>query len=327
MKTPETLTPNQERPTALPPATGSGVFRECRAACPHYGNYILDACGDEWITIQKEGCPMKRVNAFAFYTFGQTIQPLLQITAGQPVSEWSARLLQAAQWIESTCDNPMLPLRVCQNAGKNAVEWIRLITAKPGDYIITSADANALVVSLFDFQAVFREELSVADFYVVSQKAHFSTTTLVENGEQMFPADFRKELPEEAIHDIQQGARCFAFELPTAAGFHFLRAIEAVIHSFYDVLSGNAPRPHRSAMGIYIDELIKLNANPELVLVLRQIKDLHRNPVVHPEETLDMTEAQMLMGIMQSAMFSMIQITKEKKSTAIVAASPATSQP
>src|SRR5438552_13467320 len=112
----------------------------------------------------------------------------------------------------------------------------------------------------------------------------------------MFPDEIRKELPGEAIHDIKQGARCFAFELPTAAGFHFLRAIEAVIHSFYDVLSNNAKRPKRAAMGIYIDELIKLNANAELVATLKQIKDLHRNPIIHPEETLDMIEAQMLMG-------------------------------
>ena len=92
-----------------------------------------------------------------------------------------------------------------------------------------------------------------------------------------------------------------------------MRAIEAVIHKFYDVLSNQAKRPDRAAMGIYIDELIKLNANPELVATLKQIKDLHRNPVVHPEETLDMIEAQMLMGIMQSAIFAMMQIVKQKR--------------
>src|SRR5205809_3954280 len=140
----------------------------------------------------------------------------------------------------------------------------------------------------------------------------------------MFPDEIRKELPGEAIHDIKQGARCFAFELPTAAGFHFLRAIEAVIHSFYDVLSNQAKRPKRAAMGIYIDELIKLNANPELVATLKQIKDLHRNPIIHPEETLDMIEAQMLMGIMQSAIFAMTQIVKQKQPVQAATASPIT---
>lgn len=170
-----------------------------------------------------------------------------------------------------------------------------------------------VIGSLLDFQAVLREELNISDTYIVAPKAHFSTTTLVENGELMFPEEIRNLLQGEAIHDIRQGARCFAFELPTAAGFHFLRAIEAVIHKFYDVLSNGAKRPVRAAMGIYIDELIKLNANPELVATLKQIKDLHRNPVVHPEETLDMIEAQMLMGIMQSAIFAMTKIVKQKQ--------------
>jgi hypothetical protein len=170
-----------------------------------------------------------------------------------------------------------------------------------------------VVGTLLDFQAVLREELNISDTYVVAPKAHFSTTTLIENGELMFPEEIRNLLPSEAIYDIQQGARCFAFELPTAAGFHFLRAIEGVIRKFYDSLSNNSKRPTRAAMGIYIDELIKLNANPELVATLKQIKDLHRNPVNHPEETLDMIEAQMLTGIMQSAIFAMIQIVKTKQ--------------
>ena len=207
----------------------------------------------------------------------------------------------------------MLPLRVCKNAGSNAVAWIRQLASKPATSLIEPNDVSTVIGTLLDFQAVLREELNISDTYIVAQKAHFSTTTLVENGELMFPDEIRRLLPDEAIHDIQQGARCFAFELPTAAGFHFLRAIEAVIHSFYDVLSNQAKRPKRAAMGIYIDELIKLNANPELVATLKQIKDLHRNPIIHPEETLDMIEAQMLMGIMQSAVFAMTQIVKAKQ--------------
>jgi len=235
------------------------------------------------------------------------------------------QLLSAAQWIEGTCNNPMLPLRVCRNQRNNAVTWIRQLAGKPADSPIQANNVTMVVGSLLDFQAVLREELNISDTYIVAQKAHYSTTTLVESGELMFPDEIRNELPTEAVYDIKQGARCFAFELPTAAGFHFLRAIEAVIHKFYDVLSNNARRPNRAAMGIYIDELIKLNANPDLVATLRQIKDLHRNPIIHPDETLDMIEAQMLMGIMQSAVFAMIQIVKNKQK--LLAPTPALVSP
>src|SRR5881394_2225527 len=151
---------------------------------------------------------MKRINPFAFYQFGQVIQPLLSLPAGRPVAEWSAQLLSAASWIENTCNNPMLPLRVCKNAGSNAVAWIRQLASKPATSLIEPNDVSTVIGTLLDFQAVLREELNISDTYIVAQKAHFSTTTLVENGELMFPDEIRRLLPDEAIHDIQQGARC-----------------------------------------------------------------------------------------------------------------------
>src|SRR5205807_1334753 len=115
-----------------------------------------------------------------FYQFGQTIQPLLNIPTGGLVGAWSASLLSAAAWIESTCNSPLLPLRACRGAGNNAITVIRQLASKPADSQITASDSAAVVASLFDFQAVFREELNISDTYIVAQKAHFSTTILVE---------------------------------------------------------------------------------------------------------------------------------------------------
>src|SRR5438128_2106982 len=105
---------------------------------------------------------MKRINPFAFYQFGQTIQPLLALPVGALVGEWSARLIFAAQWIESTCNSPMLPLRVCKNVGNNAVSLIRKVSEQPADSKIMAQDASMVIGSLLDFQAVLREELNVS---------------------------------------------------------------------------------------------------------------------------------------------------------------------
>jgi hypothetical protein len=265
---------------------------------------------------------MQRLNPHGFYQFGASMQSLFGLQANQKVDIWNWTLLTAANWIEWTCNSPLLRLRVCTNSGAQLAKQLKDLSAKGPEHVLTQTEISALLVNVMDFQAVLKEELSVSDTYIVAPKGAFSTPTLIENGELLFAEDIRSELPQEAIHDIKQGARCFVFELPTAAGFHFHRAIEAVIHTFYDSLSGGAPRPKRSAMGIYIDELIKLNANAELVATLKQIKDLHRNPVVHPEETLDMNEAQMLMGIMQSAIFSMVKIVMEKKAQTVASTPP-----
>lgn len=47
--------------------------------------------------------------------------------------------------------------------------------------------------------------------------------------------------------------------------------------------------------------------------VLRQIKDLHRNELMHPDVTLDMDEALNLWGIAQSAIASMLPSLPDKQ--------------
>jgi hypothetical protein len=82
------------------------------------------------------------------------------------------------------------------------------------------------------------------------------------------------------------------------------------------------PRPISDKVRL-LDRINTLDAS-ELVATLKQIKDLHRNPIIHPEETLDMIEAQMLTGIMQSAIFAMIQIVKGKQKQVATTVTPQT---
>jgi hypothetical protein len=251
---------------------------------------------------------MNKVNPFAFYQFGQVMQPLLQIPPGAPVKDWLGVLAGAQGWVESTSTEPILGLRVCVGHSQRVVNAIKAITQLGPDGEVTPQQSSELIGAILDFQAVFHAEMSDSDTYIVPQRSIFSTHALIENGERMFQPDVLAKMPELAINDVRQGTRCFAFELPTAAGFHFLRAVEEVIHLHYDILAKGAPRPARSAMGIYLDKLVELNAQPEIVAVLKQIKDLHRNPLSHPDAILDMPGAQMVMGLMQSAIFAMMKI-------------------
>ena len=263
---------------------------------------------------------MIRITGNLFYDIGAALHPLGIIKAGDTLMPRGLNmLLNAQQQLEYLLKHPVLPLQICTEDGwalhktiakvlKRVEEQLTVESDKEFKNEFDNSEAYLLGEGVKKFEAVFAAELSHLETYFVSSKGIFSTTTLIESGDHMFPESIRSKLPKEAIEDIKQGTKCFAFELPTAAAFHFLRAIEAVIHSHYDILSGNAARPKRSAMGLYIDELIKFNAQPEIVEALKQIKDLHRNPVAHPEEVLDMADAQMLMGIMQSAISAMAKV-------------------
>ncbi|MDR3406032.1 MAG: hypothetical protein P4L99_26335 [Chthoniobacter sp.] len=258
---------------------------------------------------------MNKVNPYAFYQFGQIIQPLMQIAPGASVRDWTNSLSTAQEWVRMTSTATILGLRVCVNHAQRLEAAIKAILDLGQDGMITPQHSSEIVGSIMDFQAVFQAEMNDSDTYIVPQRSIFSTHALIENGEKMFSPEVLAKMPELAINDVKQGTRCFAFELPTAAGFHFLRAVEEVIHLHYDVLAKGTPRPKRSAMGIYLDKLIELDAQPELVAVLKQIKDLHRNPLNHPDAVLDMPGAQMVMGLMQSAIFSMMKIVPDPAPT------------
>jgi hypothetical protein len=112
-------------------------------------------------------------------------------------------------------------------------------------------------------------------------------------------------LQEPTKLDIRQAGRCLAFELPTAAGFHIMRATESILRDYYVAHVGKKPKTRN--WGKYIADLKTSSANPKTVAVLDQIRTLHRNPTIHPEVVLSGSEAQTLFGIAQSAITAMIE--------------------
>ena len=65
--------------------------------------------------------------------------------------------------------------------------------------------------------------------------------------------------------------------------------------------------------GAYIKNLRKCGADEKIVTILEQIKDMHRNPVIHPERRLDNDEALSLVGIVESAISAMVRDMKMRK--------------
>ena len=77
-------------------------------------------------------------------------------------------------------------------------------------------------------------------------------------------------------------------------------------------------------MGKYIEALEKEGTVDDKVLgVLRQIKNLHRNPIMHPEVSLDMDEALILTGIATSAITAMVSYVAKHQAAALLSAPPA----
>jgi hypothetical protein len=221
------------------------------------------------------------------------------------VTLWNAQnelnALFAADWFLPAVRNAWAPgqkLVVALNAITQQTDFQKKLEHMEV-YNVTSA--------LAEFETVLRNELAIADVYFVTRKAGFDTPILISNAEVNFAKELGTRVPQ-AIPDVREAGKCLAFELSTAAGFHVLRGAEAVVRAYWTAVSGAKPHPKQKNLGVYLKKMRDAGlGNAKVLAALQQIKDLHRNPLAHPEETLTLEEAVGLFGIVQSAINAMLK--------------------
>jgi len=262
---------------------------------------------------------MQRINEYRFYELGQKVQGIQNIVAESKFSDvwialWEARdalkkLKEDAISVRfslSVVDRVMaaitviVPLEV-QEATKllgpeNTVGWLY--------YELREA--------LQQFEPVLAAECNALDTYVVSQKRGYATSDLIEHSEVMLPLETRSILNESIMWDVKAAGRCLAFDVPTAAGFHVLRAAEAVMALYYTHLTGKQlPKQNRN-WAIYLKKLSEVPRHSVKIHgALDHIRDNYRNPISHPEDTLTEGQAIMLFGLS----LSVIELMAEEMRT------------
>lgn len=162
-------------------------------------------------------------------------------------------------------------------------------------------------------ETLLNGELAVQPVYHIWPIRAYNTEVLVANGEKVFSEAARAEFNEEEIYNLKEAGKCLAFQIPTAAAFHMFRCVELLIRRYYEVVVGKLPKPKMRNWGVYIKALRDCGADEKVIAILEQIKDLHRNPVIHPEERLENEEALSLIGIMDSAVTAIVGDIKHRK--------------
>jgi hypothetical protein len=261
---------------------------------------------------------MQRVNQYGFYNLGSTLARIKTVKAGDKDGDTFFHLAFCGYLLDSLIKrNEPIPLGVSRAACRDLVNSLReawqQIQPEKGDGAITAAQISGLNYALDRFETILSAELQAVDVYFVSPKGIYSTPDLIERAENVLPEEIRKFVPEVVLRDLKEAGRCLAFDVPTAAGFHILRAIEAVIRQYYEILVGEKPKPKMRNWGAYIKILKTKNADEKVTASLNQIRELHRNPVLHPDETLTGDEATTLFGIAQSAILAMVSAMQKQK--------------
>jgi hypothetical protein len=172
------------------------------------------------------------------------------------------------------------------------------------------------------YKTALHAELGSFNVFFVTQQGGFDMHTLLQTGESLFPADLRTKVPE-ALVDAREAAKALAYEVPTACGFHTFRVTESVLRRYYSHVTGGAAQPKVRNIGVYLNALRQTKNGDEKILgALKQMTDLHRNPLIHPDVVLTTNEAIATMGMAISivtAMLVALPVPPQTTTTAVAA--------
>jgi len=271
-----------------------------------------------------------RISIPYVYKLYEALLPLASIKQGDTVGDHLFAIYNADSLLDQFINQSLwgTSLRVCRKPGNDLLTLIRSLCGEPLD--VASPFEYWRVVGmqqqLSSFKAIMEAELLITASYLVTPRRGYDIATLIEAAEEIFPEELISKVPDTRF-DLREAGKCLAFDLGTAAGFHLLRALETVIRKYWSVVMDGAPLPAARNLGVYIMEMEKAKrGKPKVLSALRQIKDHHRNELMHPEERLDLDQAISIMGITQSAIVAMLKEIPEPPSAPVQTLSEATGE-
>jgi hypothetical protein len=260
---------------------------------------------------------MQRVDGFYLYQVGSQIHPLTDLADGVTWAQIHSPAYIAQGALEPLISRTVFQLRTSVQSGTALLNVLRHVnetimdpenTGKYNDEV-DGMTRWRLRTNLAAFEAVLAAELALIPLYVVNPKGGLVLTDLIDQGWVCFPSDLGFKVPE-ATADLNEATKCIAFELLTASGFHLHRANETVLRAYFKAMAPPGMRAPKSRnMGDYLKVMTEKGiGEPKVIAALTQLKDLHRNPLMHPEDKIEnVDEALSLMGAVRSAIGEMLK--------------------
>ena len=264
------------------------------------------------------GDVMQRISLAWFTNLGAALLPLSNTFPGGEVEITTFDLFRVREFLTMLSDEKMYPIDL--RASRPVIRDLLIQV----NYVLNEIDVNRQKSKLEEvkfnvwsfasrLQTLLEGELAVQPVYHVWPKRAYNIEVLVTEGERLFSLAVIAELNDEEKHNIKEAGKCLAFEVPTAAAFHVFRCAESVLRRYYELVIGHLPKPKMRNWGMYIRNLRKCGADQTVITILEQIKDLHRNPVIHPEKAMENEEALSLIGIIDSALNAMVADMRKRR--------------
>ncbi|MDA7948077.1 MAG: hypothetical protein MPJ78_11455 [Hyphomicrobiaceae bacterium] len=153
------------------------------------------------------------------------------------------------------------------------------------------------------FKSVFTAECRDVEIYSVGQISIYRTSSLVSNASHRIPEECRSSIPDDTMKEFDSAGKCLAFDLPTACGFHALRGLELVILKYlseFGVKSGKLKTWNdyvKAVQNLIDNEDGSVKPSSKVAAMIDRMRDLDRNPLMHPHDTLDATQSDLLFNL------------------------------
>jgi hypothetical protein len=172
------------------------------------------------------------------------------------------------------------------------------LEALPGESFLPDDMAEELRNSVTALRDTLEAEIVGVGAYTPTPK-RIDLNRLLRDVASLFAPDVFDRLPELARYDLKECGKCIAFEVPTAAAFHVLRATEAALRDYYRQMIRHN-RVGSNMWGPIVADLRKRHRTKKYEALNSQLDNIRisfRNPTQHPEAIYDIHEVQDLWAL------------------------------
>lgn len=244
---------------------------------------------------------MRLFDAWALFFYGE-IRALGYVRAGMTFREASDIATDAAAFLQGfIVQYRQDELRNAVAAAEALRDFIRGTLYPVRDNVLNETHIALLENHLKEFETALKLDLGALPIYVLENKRGYSARQFVagSGARTVFSAQEQTQLPRACLEDIDHAGKCLMHEQFTAAGFHIIRGLEGATRIYYERVKGSPPISAKGAFlplgvmtSVLKDEFSSLTnkdegALGEIVLLLERINRIYRNPIMHPEMTLN----------------------------------------
>ena len=251
---------------------------------------------------------MESRTIFDYIHFGESFWYLRESTVGRKIKN----ILHEIDNVLRDLEEFRLPvtLRAARKLETLRARFLKL--DKDSDCTEQQANDVSEIMRNLESTLVAESEGNIA--FIVTDK-RIDVNKLLHDVPSLLAPNVLDSLFDVARYDFVEAGQCIAFERPTAAAFHLLRATEGVLRQLY-CLSVKRERVKLmwGPMVTHLRQRKKPNFGP-LLDHLDHIRLSFRNPTQHPEKIYDIQEVQDLFALCVDAVNRMVAFIKASKTS------------